>query len=96
MEPTYPGGYSHFVMSKSEKEMDKIIKKVKEMESNDNERKQLHEEIVSGAGGEYEYLKKQLGNYPNNLILDTNKHTLRDLVNKSMALGEINVDMSMA
>jgi len=96
VEPTYPGGYSHFVMSKSEKEMDKIIKKVREMEQSENKRKELHEEIVSNAGGEFEYLKKQLGNYPDNLILDTNKHTLRELVNKSMALGEINVDMSVA
>ena len=95
VEPVYPGGYSHFLMSKSEKEMDKIIRKVKEMEKTDNQRAKLHEEIVSNAGGEFEYLKKQLGNYPHNLILDTNKHTLGDLVNKSMALGEINVDMSM-
>lgn len=96
VEPTYPGGYSHFLMSKSEKEMDKIIKKVKEMEQTDAQRAQLHEEIVSSAGGEYEFLKKQLGNYPNNLILDTNKNTLNDLVGKSMALGEINLDLSMS
>lgn len=96
VEPTYPGGYSHFLMSKSEKEMDKIIKKVKEMEHTEKQKERLHEEIVSSAGGEYEFLKKQLGNYPDHLILDTNKHTLNDLVNKSMALGEINLDMSMS
>lgn len=96
VEPTYPGGYSHFLMSKSEKEMDKIIKKVKEMEHTEKQRERLHEEIVSSAGGEYEFLKKQLGNYPDHLILDTNKHSLNDLVNKSMALGEINLDMSMS
>jgi hypothetical protein len=96
VEPTYPGGYSHFLMSKSEKEMDKVIKKVKEMEHTEKQRAVLHDEIVSNVGGEYEYLKKQLGNYPNNLLLDTNKNTLNDLVNKSMALGEINLDMSLA
>lgn len=94
MEPNYPGGHTHFVMSKSEKEMDKIIRKIQEMEKSETQREKLNEQIVSNAGGEYEFLKKQLGNYPSGLILDTNHNTLKELVNKSMALGEINLDIS--
>ena len=94
VEPTYPGGYTHFVMSKSEKEMERVIRKVKEMEKTEKQRDRLNEQIISSAGGEYEFLKKQLGNYPNSLILDTKHNTLEELANKSMALGEINLDIS--
>ena len=81
-------------MSKSEKEMERVIRKVKEMEKTEKQRDRLNEQIISSAGGEYEFLKKQLGNYPNSLILDTKHNTLEELANKSMALGEINLDIS--
>ena len=41
-----------------------------------------------------EFIKKQLGGFPDNLILDINKNTLSDAVNQSMSLGEINMIVS--
>lgn len=94
LEPVYPGGYTHFVMAKTNKEMDMVINKIKQMEMNELEKEKLHQEIVSEAGGEYDFLKKQLGGYPNALIYDLDKNTLNDLVDESMALGEINLNVS--
>lgn len=53
---------------------------------------------MSTADGQYELIKSQLGNYPSDLILDTsvkNPALLNDLVDKSMALGMLNVDISV-
>ena len=94
LEPVYPGGYTHFVMAKTNKEMDMVINKIKQMEMNELEKEKLHQEIVSEAGGEYDFLKNQLGGYPNALIYDLDKNTLNDLVDESMALGEINLNVS--
>ena len=94
LEPVYPGGYTHFVMAKTNKEMDMVINKIKQMEMNELEKEKLQQEIVSEAGGEYNFLKKQLGGYPNALIYDLDKNTLNELVDESMALGEINLNVS--
>lgn len=94
IEPVYPGGYSHFVMAKSNEEMDRVINKIKEIDKARTERKDLNDEIISEATGEYNFLKRQLGGYPDALIYDINKNTLNELVNESMALGEINLNVS--
>ena len=52
---------------------------------------------ISTADGQYELIKSQLGNYPDNLLLDSqtvNNGTLADLVDKSMAQAIINVNVS--
>ena len=53
---------------------------------------------ISTADGKYELIKSQLGNYPDNLVIDnqtTNDSTLSDLVDKSMANGILNIDVGM-
>jgi hypothetical protein len=52
---------------------------------------------ISTADGKYELIKSQLGNYPDNLLLDTqtiNNNSLSDLVDKSMAQALLNVNIS--
>ena len=52
---------------------------------------------MANATGQYEMMKQQLGNYPNNLeISDETMRTgaLADLVDKSMALGKIIVNVT--
>jgi hypothetical protein len=54
---------------------------------------------MATADGQYELIKAQLGNYPSNLLLDTsvqNPTLLNDLVDKSMALGILNIDVKVA
>lgn len=56
-----------------------------------------YSETISTADGQYELIKSQLGNYPDNLLLDSqtiNKNTLSDLVDKSMAQAILNVNVS--
>jgi hypothetical protein len=51
---------------------------------------------LATADGQYEMMKQQLGNYPNNLeISEEMQHagTLADLVDKSMALGKVIVNV---
>jgi hypothetical protein len=93
VEPIYPGGYSHFVMAQTNKEMERVINKIKEMDKAKKERQDLNDEIISETTGEYDFLKRQLGGYPDALIYDINKNTLNDLVDKSMSLGEINLNI---
>jgi hypothetical protein len=52
---------------------------------------------ISTADGKYELIKSQLGNYPDNLVLDTqtvNNNSLSDLVDKSMAQALLNINVS--
>jgi len=93
IEPYYPGGYTHFVMTKTVQDMEQIIEKTKNENMTQEQRDKINNELISEAGGEYEFIKKQLGGYPDNLILDINKHTLGDLVDETMSLGEINVNI---
>lgn len=93
-EPIYPGGYTHFVMTRTVQEMEQIIEKTKNQNMTQEQRDRINNELISEAGGEYEFIKKQLGGYPDNLILDINKHTLGNLVDETMSLGEINVNIN--
>ena len=52
---------------------------------------------ISTADGQYELIKSQLGNYPDNLVLDSqtiNNNSLSDLVDKSMAQALLNINVS--
>lgn len=64
------------------------------------ENKQTSDKVLnntmSTANGQYEIIKSQIGNYPDNLILDPNSNSsLNDLVDKSMALGIIDVNVNI-
>ena len=53
---------------------------------------------IATADGQYELIKSQLGNYPDNLLLNSqtvDNGTLADLVDKSMAQAIINVNVSI-
>lgn len=91
MEPIYPGGYTHFVMTKTFKDMEDMVERARNESMTEAQRDSINSQLVSEAGGEYEFIKKQLGGYPDNLILDINKNTLSDVVAQSMSLGEINM-----
>jgi hypothetical protein len=55
-------------------------------------------QTISTADGQYELIKSQLGNYPNNLVLNdqtTNSSTLSDLIDKNMALGILNINVGL-
>ena len=71
--------------------MEQIISNTRNQNMSQDQRDRVNSQLISDAGGEYEFIKKQLGGYPDNLILDINKHTLNDLVDETMSLGEINV-----
>jgi len=54
-------------------------------------------DTISTADGQYELIKSQLGNYPDNLLLESqtvDKGTLSDLVDKSMAQALLNIKLS--
>lgn len=54
---------------------------------------------LATADGQYELIKAQLGNYPSNLIMNSTSATqgqLSDLVDKSMAQGLLNVNVSVS
>ena len=56
-----------------------------------------YDNTISTADGQYELIKSQLGNYPDNLLIDsqtTTVSTLSDLVKKSMAQALLNVNVS--
>jgi hypothetical protein len=70
------------------------------------QQKQLNEQTtgtpnsvaMSTADGQYELIKAQLGNYPSNLLMDptsAKQNLLSDLVDKSMAQGQLNVNVSV-
>ena len=52
---------------------------------------------ISTADGKYELIKSQLGNYPDNLIIESqtiDSGTLSDIVDKSMAQGILNLNVT--
>ena len=56
----------------------------------------VYDNTISTADGKYEMIKAELGNYPENLMIDDlsiNKNLLNDLVDKTMAHGIINIDV---
>ena len=56
-----------------------------------------YSDTISTADGQYELIKSQLGNYPDNLLIasqTTNDSTLSDLVDKSMAQALLNINVS--
>ena len=56
----------------------------------------VYDNTISTADGKYEMIKAELGNYPDNLMIDDlsiNKNLLNDLVDKTMAHGIINIDV---
>ena len=60
--------------------------------------KNIYDTTISTADGKYELIKSQLGDYPNNLLIDDqmiNNATLNDLVDKNMSQGIINIDVKM-
>lgn len=53
--------------------------------------------MISTADGQYEMIKNQLGNYPDNLEISNEEirsNTLADLIDKSMSLGKIIVKVN--
>ena len=58
----------------------------------------VYDNTMSTADGKYELLKAELGNYPDNLLIDqltVNQNLLSNLVDKTMAQGIINIDVKM-
>ena len=58
----------------------------------------IYDNVISTSDGRYELIKAQLGNYPDNLIIDNqtiSKTSLSDLVDKTMAEGIININVKM-
>lgn len=54
-------------------------------------------DIIASADGQYELIKSQLGGYPSNINMNDPsivQNSLSDLVDKSMALGILNVNVS--
>jgi hypothetical protein len=57
----------------------------------------VYDNTISTADGQYELIKSQLGNYPDDLLLGqqtVDQGTLNDLVDKSMAQALLNVNVS--
>jgi len=57
----------------------------------------IYDTTIATADGQYELIKSQLGNYPDNLTLeydDISSGTLSDLIDKSMAQGILNVKVN--
>ena len=58
----------------------------------------IYDNVISTSDGRYELIKAQLGNYPDNLIIEDqtiSKSSLSDLVDKTMAEGIININVKM-
>ena len=56
----------------------------------------VYDSTIATADGQYELIKSQLGNYPDNLLLDNqtvNQGTLNDLLDKTMAQAILNVNI---
>ena len=57
----------------------------------------VYDNTISTADGQYELIKSQLGNYPDNLLLEqqtVNQDSLNDLVDKTMAQAILNVNIN--
>jgi len=62
-----------------------------------NDNSKLYSGTISTADGKYELIKSQLGNYPDNLIIESqtiDSGTLSDIVDKSMAQGILNLNVT--
>ena len=73
------------------------FKKQKEMLNSASNPIYKNNDLLSSADGQYEFIKAQLGGYPDNLILNDRsnvQNSLNDLVDKSMAQGSININVS--
>ena len=58
-----------------------------------------YNDTIATPDGQYELIKSQLGNYPDNLIIESNKissGTLSDIVDKSMAQALLNVNVKLS
>ena len=58
----------------------------------------IYDNTMSTSSGSYEFIKQNLGNYPDNLLIDNqtiNKTSLNDLVDKSMSQGIINLNVNI-
>ena len=54
--------------------------------------------MISTADGQYELIKSQLGDYPDNLLLDEQtieQKSLNDLIDKNMSNGILNINVKM-
>lgn len=63
-----------------------------------SKKQNIYDSIISTPDGQYELIKSQLGNYPDNLIINEqsiDKSSLSDLVDKTMAEGIININVKM-
>ena len=74
---------------------------IKYQESINNTKKATinkYDSTISTADGRYELIKSQLGNYPDNLLLDEqtiNNKALVDLVDKNMSNGILNFNVKI-
>lgn len=69
-----------------------------ESKNNNSTISSTYNDTILTADGQYELIKSQLGNYPDNLFLDSEtieKGSLSDLVDKSMAQALLNVNVSV-
>ena len=60
--------------------------------------KNINSSTIASADGKYELIKSQLGNYPDNLLFEsqnTDQNLLNDLVDKSMVKGIVNVNIKI-
>ena len=72
--------------------------KYQQEENIKNQNINIYDSVISTPDGRYELIKKQLGNYPDHLIIDEqtiSKSSLSDLVDKTMAEGIININVKM-
>ena len=66
--------------------------------TNGNASANLYNATISTPDGQYELIKSQLGDYPDNLVIEsqtTNENDLSNLLDKSMAQGILNVNLRM-
>lgn len=67
--------------------------------ANGNVSANIYNATISTPDGQYELIKSQLGGYPDNLIIEsqkTNENDLSNLLDKSMAQGILNINLKMA
>ena len=100
----YVGGESPFITPYNITSTDKFFTTITSV---DNQNKivqpqttisaNTYSNTISTVDGQYELIKSQLGNYPDNLFLDSqtiNNNSLSDLLDKSMAQALLNVNVS--
>lgn len=90
-----------FTLNKSIDDQNSLFMEFVEYKKNQNDAKLINvpnSELMSSASGQYELIKSQLGGYPDNLLINTKsnlENSLADLVDKSMAEGILNVNVSI-